>query len=171
MRLNLFVLLAVFAVSLNDAVSGSFIKLQNVVSTTATGVNSGRVLRTEPTSGGTNPDEEERGVLANIRDKLNQKALLWLKNKELAGAKKAKYKKIVEFVKTQDLSKNLDDTVQKLMKKGFNHDDVHNALKLSKEKNQWMSMKRDSPLYHKRSPEYKLWENLREAVLRQRANN
>ncbi|OWY92109.1 RxLR effector protein [Phytophthora megakarya] len=89
---------------------------------------------------------------------------------KLARAERVKYKQMVKTVQAQDLN-NLDEAVNNLMKQGINHDQVYAALKLGKEKNQWMSMNRDSPFYHKRSPKYKLWEQLREAVLHQRANS
>ncbi|ETI55688.1 hypothetical protein L915_01573 [Phytophthora nicotianae] len=115
--------------------------------------------------------DEERGAIDTLRNRLANKASAWLKSKEIVSAKKIETNKLVEYVKQQARSTNLDDAVENLQKKGITHDQMKKWLRLDKEKNQWMSMNRNSPLYNTYTPEYKLFDKLRDAaIIRRRAN-
>ncbi|KAF4037036.1 hypothetical protein GN244_ATG10887 [Phytophthora infestans] len=110
-------------------------------------INNRRKLRTSEMAVS---DDEERGAIDTLRAKLigpANKVLTWLKRKEVAAAEKAKTKKLVEFVRTQARSENLDDAVRNLQKEGITHGQVKEWLRLDKEQNQWKFLDRDSPLY------------------------
>ncbi|KAF4037034.1 hypothetical protein GN244_ATG10884 [Phytophthora infestans] len=177
MRVNHVLLLTlVVLLACSDVVLGSTIKQRAPESPMASLVNSyiisRRMLRTSEMAVS---DNEERGAIDTLRTKLSklfEKVLTWLKRKEVAAAEKAKTKKLVEFVKTQARSENLDDAVKNLQKEGITHGQVKEWLRLDKEKNQWMTLDRNSPLYHTYTPEYQLFDKLRDAAVKlNRASN
>ncbi|KAF4037039.1 hypothetical protein GN244_ATG10889 [Phytophthora infestans] len=90
-------------------------------------INNRRKLRTSEMAVS---DDEERGAIDTLRAKLigpANKVLTWLKRKEVAAAEKAKTKKLMEFVRTQARSENLDDAVRNLQKEGITHGQVKNG--------------------------------------------
>ncbi|KAF4027796.1 hypothetical protein GN244_ATG20552 [Phytophthora infestans] len=121
--------------------------------------------------------DEERRALTDLRNKLVNKASVWFTNRNIAAAEKAKFKafiaaeklknrKLRKLAKAQVSSDDLDAAAQNLLKEVVTPDHLHIWFGLDKKTNQWTSKNPSSPLYYVPTPQYQLWEKLKEATMR-----
>ncbi|KUG00691.1 hypothetical protein AM587_10002093 [Phytophthora nicotianae] len=196
MRVHHVLLMAVFVILVcNYSVLGSTTRLRSPKSPINSPdpadafINGQRMLREDTTPQGTiDRDDEERGAVADMRNKLGNKMSVWLTNRKIATAEKAEQKalmaaekaadkayiaaekaknlKNMKFAKEQVRLKNLDAAAENLFNAGITPEYLHVWFRLDKTKNQWMSKSPSSPLYYVPTPQYQLWEKLTETTQR-----